>query len=85
MTDEPITVFSCPPGNQATCEHVWDGPEKIFFRECRDCDGIGVISGDGEEVICEKCEGKGDYECGSSATCSKCGMDAMTWSLWNGP
>ena len=26
-----------------------------------------------------------EWETGSSATCSKCGVDAMTVSLWEGP
>lgn len=82
MTDEPgkpITVFSCPPG--ATCDHVWDGPGLEILSDCSKCEGTGKMDG----VPCLFCDGRGTWVSGESSTCSKCGMDAMTWSLWNGP
>lgn len=82
--NDKLSAFSCPPGKQATCEHVWDGPGIEILSDCRDCGGLGIIAGDGEEVLCEKCDGKGTWVSGDSSTCSKCGMDAMTYSLWEG-
>jgi hypothetical protein len=83
VTDD-ISAFSCPPKKQATCEHVWDGPGLIFFSQCFECEGVGIVPGpDGKDAFCPKCEGKGELECGGASTCSKCGMNAMTYSLWN--
>ncbi len=78
MSDE-ISVFICPPG--ANCEHQWDGPEQIIFSMCTRCDGEGSKDG----VKCKYCDGEGEYESGSSSTCSKCGMSAIDYSLWNDP
>lgn len=72
---EPITIFQCPP----KCEHKWDGPELIITAECSHCNGAGSENG----VECKRCNGKGEYECGASSTCSKCGMSAMDHSLWS--
>jgi hypothetical protein len=67
-----VQVFECG-GDKCSRggEHQWDGPEKTWTNPCARCDGAG----------CERCGGTGDGGGGSSATCSKCGLDAMTHTL----
>jgi hypothetical protein len=68
----------CPEGG----EHVWDGPTKVFTRGCVHCEGEAE-----PDPNCKRCKGDPDwsYVSGEAATCSKCGLDAMSHSLMNGP
>ena len=52
-------------------------PITVFFCGPRGCEHVWDGPG-----ISGTTESGGGFE---SATCSKCGMDAMTDSLWNGP
>jgi hypothetical protein len=70
----------CPKGG----EHIWDGPEKVWTNPCSWCEGSGKRPAEpaGEEG-CPRCSGTGEGGGGSSATCSKCGLDAMSHTLMN--
>jgi hypothetical protein len=80
MVDE-VSVFmcggvGCPKGG----DHEWDGPGKVFISPCRCTDGELE-----PDPSCTYCGGSGEVETGDSATCSKCGLDAMSHDLWNAP
>lgn len=62
---------SCPGGG----EHVWDGPEQTFTSICASCEGVPL------DPPCSRCKGQPEYISGSAATCSKCGLDAMSHTL----
>lgn len=66
----------CPKGG----EHVWDGPEIEFKQKCPKCEGLPRPSPE-----CRTCGGTGEWVCGGSVTCSKCGLDAMSHDLLNAP
>lgn len=76
LVDE-VCFFACPPGHK--CEHEWDGPGQVIYSTCIKCDGEGSVNG----IKCGYCDGKGEYHSGESSTCSKCGMSAIDYSLWN--
>jgi hypothetical protein len=46
-----------------------------FTRPCPRCDAIKA------DHACRVCHGAGDYVCGGSVTCSRCGVSAMDRSL----
>ena len=64
----------CPKGGK----HSWDGEGIIFMRPCPSCDN--PCPGD-----CDRCQNAREIPSGGSATCSKCGLDAMTHSMMNAP
>jgi hypothetical protein len=74
----------CPKGGA----HQWDGPEKTWTDSCASCYGEGKkldAEGNATDETCRLCKGSGRGCSGSSATCSKCGVDAMSHSLWTDP
>jgi len=85
-----VQIFECGgdrcPGGGV---HDWGGPEKVWTNPCASCNGTGKVDdladpiGGVIECDCERCKGTGDGGGGSSATCSKCGLDAMSHTLMN--
>lgn len=71
-------MFMCGGGCPKGGDHSWDGPGVIFTRECPACND--VTPGD-----CARCNNKREIPHGEAATCSKCGIDAMTDSLMRAP
>lgn len=72
-----VTYFECggdkcPKGGA----HQWDGEGVDFKSPCRDCEELPEPNPD-----CKYCHGTGEYISGGAATCSKCGLDAMSHSL----
>jgi hypothetical protein len=55
-----------------TTEKTEEEPITVFMCGTGDCDHVW----DGPGI---------EWDTGEAATCSKCGVDAMTHSLWNGP
>lgn len=74
-----LQVFQC--GGQACPrggEHSWDGEGITFTSPCPDCADVATPD-------CPRCQNTGEASSGESVTCSKCGMDMMSWCMWNGP
>jgi hypothetical protein len=71
-----VQVFVCG----VKCEHKWDGPGVEFKSQCPDCAELEHPDPD-----CKICHGTGEWVSGEAATCSLCGTDAMSASLWEGP
>ncbi len=65
---------NCPKGG----EHSWDGEGVIYTTTCPECADVATPD-------CERCNNTREIPTGESTTCSKCGMDMMSWCLWNGP
>jgi hypothetical protein len=86
---EKTSVFicggqGCPKGG----EHVWDGPGIEENSACAHCYGTGKVHDNAlqpTDETCPRCKGDGIGGGFSAATCSKCGIDAITDSIWNGP
>jgi hypothetical protein len=76
MTDGAF--FACGGGCPKGGDHSWDGPGIIFTRPCPDCADVVTSN-------CHRCGNTGEIPSGGSATCSKCGLDAMSDSMMNGP
>lgn len=73
---EQLSLFQCGgPKCPAGGEHVWDGPEAVFTSICAWCEGQPL------SPPCARCKGEPEYVSGSAATCSKCGLDAMSHTL----
>jgi hypothetical protein len=89
MPDEPIGIFlcggkGCPKGG----DHQWDGPGIEWKNPCASCVGTGkrmTDAGEFTDEVCARCKGDGEGGGGGAATCSKCGLDAMSDAMWNGP
>jgi len=66
----------CSGGGQ----HEWDGPARQFVSGCILC--LGEPTPEGQDP-CRRCKGDPDwsYVSGESATCSKCGLDAMSYDM----
>lgn len=73
-----MTFFACGGGCPKGGDHSWDGPGVIWTMPCPDC--ADVTEGD-----CKRCKNKREVPSGGAATCSKCGLDAMTHSMMNAP
>lgn len=74
--EEPVALFVCG-GRQCSQggEHVWDGPELLFKDICHSCLGVD------QNPPCGRCNGQAEYVSGSASTCSKCGIDALNFTL----
>ena len=73
-----MTYFACGGGCPRGGDHEWDGPGIVFTRTCPDCDDV-------TDADCPRCTNTGSIETGGAATCSKCGLDAMTDSMLRAP
>jgi len=73
----------CPKGG----EHSWDGPGIEWTHPCATCNGTGTVDdladpiGGVIECVCPRCKGDGKGGGGGAATCSKCGLDALSHTM----
>ncbi len=69
------TVFTCGGDCSKGGDHSWDGPGVIWTMACPAC--ADVVTED-----CARCKNTREVPSGGAATCSKCGLDAMSHSMW---
>lgn len=79
-----LEIFEC--GVPDTCskggEHQWDGPWEEHRRGCHHCEDAY-----NPDPACMVCKGDPNWSrvSGGTSTCSKCGVDALSHGMWNGP
>lgn len=76
-----VDVFECGGKCPKGGDHSWDGPGIEWTHPCAHCEGSGRL---GDET-CPRCKGDGVGGGGGAATCSKCGLDALSDTLMSDP